>query len=62
MEPRMCNKCGSPIPYQRLEALPDTRCCVGCSCVKCRTVLDIEVDGPEIADLVQATQGVPRGE
>lgn len=62
MDVRMCSKCGSEIPPQRLEALPETTCCVGCSCVKCRTAGEIGIDGPEIADLIQATQGVPAGE
>lgn len=31
---RNCAKCGCEIPALRLEALPDTTTCVGCSCVK----------------------------
>lgn len=26
-----CARCGGPIPPERLEALPDTRVCVGCA-------------------------------
>ncbi len=25
-----CRNCGAPIPYSRLEVIPQTRCCVGC--------------------------------
>ena len=28
---RFCERCGAEIPAERLEALPDTRVCVGCS-------------------------------
>jgi len=28
---RDCEKCGTPIPAERLEALPDTTTCVNCS-------------------------------
>lgn len=30
---RKCIKCDCEIPAMRLEALPDTTTCVGCSCV-----------------------------
>ena len=62
MDVRMCSKCGSPIPPQRLEALPETTHCVGCSCVKCRSVLDVELDGLEQGELVKAVMDVPTGE
>lgn len=26
-----CTECGQPIPEERLEALPETTCCVKCS-------------------------------
>lgn len=29
-----CAKCGKPIPVARLEILPDTETCVGCSIAK----------------------------
>jgi hypothetical protein len=29
-----CAKCGKPIPAARLEILPDTETCVGCSTAK----------------------------
>lgn len=61
-EPRMCSKCGGPIPGQRLEALPETRCCVGCSCERCREALDVDLDGPEMRDMVASVQGVPSEE
>ncbi len=50
----MCERCGQLIDPQRIEALPETKCCVGCSCVKCRSALDIELDGPEMRDLVNS--------
>lgn len=28
---RMCARCGHEIPSERVEALPETRLCVGCS-------------------------------
>ncbi len=28
---RFCQRCGEPIPAERLEALPDTHVCVDCS-------------------------------
>ena len=31
---RKCSKCGCEIPAMRLEALPNTTTCVGCSRVK----------------------------
>lgn len=30
-EPVCCARCGGEIPAERLEALPDTMVCVGCS-------------------------------
>jgi len=60
MDVRMCSKCGAPIQPQRLVALPDTTCCVGCSCEKCKTVLDVDVSGPELEDLNRSVQGVER--
>lgn len=30
-ESRTCDRCGGPIPAERVEALPDTRVCVGCA-------------------------------
>lgn len=62
MEVRMCNKCGSPIPPQRLQALPETKCCIGCSCERCRTVLDIEVAGPDSYELAKNVMDIPRGQ
>lgn len=29
--PRTCERCGGVVPAERVEALPDTRVCVGCS-------------------------------
>ena len=29
--PRFCERCKSPIPPERLEAIPDTRLCIECS-------------------------------
>ncbi len=60
MEVRMCSKCGAAIQPQRLVALPNTQCCVGCSCEKCKTVLDVEVDGPAEDELRQSVTGVER--
>lgn len=31
---RCCEKCGNEIPAERLEVLPNTTTCVGCSTVK----------------------------
>ncbi len=28
---RPCERCGAMLPSERIEALPDTRLCVGCS-------------------------------
>jgi RNA polymerase-binding transcription factor DksA len=28
---RRCDRCGRPIPAERVEALPDTQVCVGCA-------------------------------
>jgi hypothetical protein len=30
-KPRACQRCGSLIPVERLEALPETRLCIACS-------------------------------
>ncbi len=30
-EEKLCEECGNPIPAERLEVLPDTTTCVGCS-------------------------------
>lgn len=62
MEPRNCIRCGKRIPYIRLEALPDTRCCIACSTVEAKTVLDVELDGPLNEDMVRAVKDVPAGE
>lgn len=29
--PWLCARCGQPIPAERVEALPETEVCVGCS-------------------------------
>lgn len=29
--PRLCVRCGAEIPAERVEALPETQVCVGCS-------------------------------
>ncbi len=31
VRPRPCARCGTMIPVERLEALPETRLCVACS-------------------------------
>ncbi len=30
-EEKVCERCGNPIPPRRLEVLPYTRLCIGCS-------------------------------
>jgi hypothetical protein len=36
-----CVNCGQPIPPERLEILPNTTTCVGCSTVKKNIVLPV---------------------
>lgn len=51
MRHRRCNKCGGMIPIERLEALPDTTTCVGCSDAKPVTDSDVELDGADATDV-----------
>lgn len=48
-----CEECGKDIPKGRLEALPDTRTCVGCSQEVPR---EVDPDGPPLEDLVAQAQ------
>ena len=50
---KTCARCGRDIPSIRLEALPDTLTCIGCSTESAKTVFDIEVDGPDQDDLAR---------
>lgn len=38
---RDCVVCGEPIPDKRLQALPDTRTCVGCSSATKKSIQDM---------------------
>jgi hypothetical protein len=38
---RKCEKCGKAIPSARLDILPDTQTCVGCSEVKAKVVYPV---------------------
>ena len=42
MGERKCNRCGQTIDPERLEALPDTQHCVGCSTTKQKLVLMVQ--------------------
>lgn len=49
-----CKECRQLIPAERLEALPDTLTCVGCSHVKPKTSDEIDVGtGVELAEFVK---------
>lgn len=60
MEPKCC-KCGRVIPRLRLDALGETPYCVKCSPTLAKTVLDIEVDSSDPADLQRMVM-TPGGE
>jgi RNA polymerase-binding transcription factor DksA len=51
---RTCSLCGAKIPKGRLEALPDTAVCIGCSTEERRT--DVEPDGPSGEDLRRSVE------
>lgn len=56
---RMCERCGQPIDPQRVEVLPETGCCVGCSCERCRDASSVdlaEADDEEQGKAVQQVQ------
>lgn len=48
---RSCSRCGYLIPQERLQALPETETCVGCSIVKPMSENQLPVDGSDEADL-----------
>ena len=43
----ICEECGARILTGRLEALPDTKVCIGCSDVLPKTAGDLDLDGLE---------------
>ena len=51
---KLCLDCGDPIPQGRVEALPETLTCVGCSQVRPRSILDVDVEGADVADLARS--------
>lgn len=51
-----CETCGKPIPNGRLEALPNTRTCVGCSDVRPYDESMLDLDGPDITDVIRSSQ------
>lgn len=51
---KTCTRCGKDIPAMRLEALPETMTCMGCSRVRAKTELDIEVDAADPNELRNA--------
>ena len=53
---RFCVQCGDKIPRERLAILPDAVLCVRCVTVKPRTADDIEIDGADLAEVIQAVQ------
>lgn len=53
---RRCAVCGEKIPQERLEAVPDTQCCVRHAMVRVRTVRDVDVDGADAEDLRHSFQ------
>ncbi len=55
---RMCEKCGSLIDPQRIEVLPETRCCVGCSCERCRDASQVDLAEAELEEMNRAVQQV----
>lgn len=64
---RNCCKCGCEIPAMRLEALPDTTTCVGCSRVKAyvgfmsfshKTAPDIVMVNPDDRENLRRAQAI----
>lgn len=51
MKHRKCSKCGGMICVERLELLPETTTCVGCSDAKPVTDRDVELDGADASDV-----------
>ena len=58
---RTCSRCGDKIPKGRLDAMPGVEYCVRCSDAKPRTLADVDVDGPDGADLAKVA-AEPKGE
>lgn len=56
-----CEKCGAPIPEERLAALPGCTTCVKHSDAKPRTEADVELDGPDPLDLTKSAYTPERG-
>jgi len=48
---RTCSRCGKKILRGRIEAIPDTEVCAGCSDARAKTAADVDIDGPELTDL-----------
>lgn len=61
MERVKCCRCGHVIPQIRLEVLPNTTTCVGCSREPRKTEMDVEVDGPD-PDSLRHLAKTPNGE
>lgn len=53
---RFCVQCNRIIPRERLAILPDACLCVKCVTVTPRSERDIEVDGPDLQDLIHAAR------
>lgn len=60
MEVVHCVECGGPIHPGRLEALPATQTCMRCSRERPRTVVDVDIDGPDQLDMCRSAAAPDR--
>lgn len=59
----ICTECGTEIPMERLEILPDTKTCVKCSSVKPYTEDTAGIiDGADMRDMLASAQSTTKSD